>query len=272
MALLDVAHSLQEKYNNHAGGMDPEFGGFVSLALPYANIPDGSQHQPTIDALKDAMDCLTTGDLAVDPVSDEHFFNKNILPRLNEITGELTEWTGSAAETFRDHVQVPFPGICQNMFVTIGALRGAAMASRDLWQAVDHDINEIFNKADESIDALGDPTGGATLSLLLVAAAAVVTVVAAPAGVATTAALVAGGLSTAAEVPPVTADVECACDLYDKTKLAVDSLTQRITDDETRIKNALVAVAGWPKADDPGFDFVNDIDLRRGPGGIGGRR
>lgn len=240
---------------------------------PFSSLPEPGGFDGYLTELGSAMEKLATGS-GEDPISRLPM-NENVdLLEINSIAGELTEWEGDAMESFRDHVQTPFPGVVNNLYNATTVLYGAVEAEKAVWTAARNDLRTIEEKAISSAEKFCT-TGASQASFFITVAGAVVAVALAPVtgggSLAVGVAAVAGAFSITSSAVSTDWDIETPEEAVSAIKNSVELLKGAIEDGEKKIQKALRDLNGLLAAGGRPYELTGDIHLESGPGGLTGR-
>ncbi|RYB93172.1 hypothetical protein EUA93_01650 [Nocardioides oleivorans] len=221
-----------------------------------------------------AMQKLSSGEVSSDPIGNTPVQPNITLLDIASVGGELTEWRGNAAESFRDNIEVPFPGVMKNYYNAVSVLRGALDAEKAIWTAVENDLEDISSKALSAAQALGD-TNGSQAAFALTVVGAVVAVALAPVtagasvGAAVAISAVAGGFAVAGSAASVDWSGDSPDDIAGGIETGLNRLNEELVTQETKVQEALEGITGWLDGGGRGYEFPT-VDLGTGPGGLTG--
>lgn len=230
----------------------PQFAGISSLFAPFSSCPDPAQFPPLIQDLDKAVAQLAWGSNPQDPLSQKPYAANKDLDSMSGASSALEDWTGLAAQEFKEKFIDPFPSIERNHFLLVQVLESTLGAEWAIWVATRHDIDDIAHKTLAALDHMEDCgrntwgqsftvaaclagiaaapfTGGVSLGLNLVGAAAWVMAASPPQSGAT---IEFSGESPAAVVQAMT-------DAISKLKQEIQSQRSRIDKCLTDAQNLL---------------------------------
>lgn len=182
----------------------PQFAGVPDQFAPFAACPDPARFLPMIghpDGTADGTLDRAIASLVWAPDTtnlinpSKHYAANKELDKMAGASSSLEDWTGLAAQEFKEGFIDPFPSIERNQFLLICALKCTLEAEWAIWVAARRDIDDIAHKTLAALDRMGDcgrntwgqsftvaaclagivaapPTGGASLAVSLVGAAA----------------------------------------------------------------------------------------------------
>ncbi|MCD4524565.1 hypothetical protein [Nocardioides sp. cx-173] len=249
---------------------DEAINSIPGLFEPWDDMPEPSEFDPAMDSLRLAMANLSSGEVDSDPISNQPVsVNMNLL-EIDSVAGELTEWEGEAMESFRDHVQTPFPGVTKNLYNAAAVLYGAAEAEKAMWEAANNDLNSIADKAISAADKMCETGSGQASFWITVTASVVGVALAVPTGGASVAA-VAGVFAVAGSGIATDWSVDTPEEAVEKIASALETLQEKLLETETKIQAALNGVNAALTEGGNGYQLLSPVSLFNGPGGIDGR-
>lgn len=246
---------------------------YSTMFEPFYVMPTEARFDYAITNLTRVIQRLSvSGGDSSDPVTDSPIDPNEELTKINSVSDELVEWTGDAAETFRDHVKTPFPAKVGSMFNVACVLKGALEAEAAMWRQIDADVHELLDNAIASVESLDDcdPKSGTTAIGIVLAIASIP--VTGPAGATVLAALAAGNTIVQGGIEQDTGGNE-PMTILPKVKEGVEKIKRDIVDAETLIKDALTGITDWMSGNADKYTFQRGrVGLDNGPGGLGNRR
>lgn len=272
MSIMGKAAGIQEALRNGCGhpSHDEAINSIPGLFEPWDDMPEPSQFDTAMTSLAAAMTNLSSGEVDSDPISNTPVsVNMNLL-EINSVAGELTEWEGEAMESFRDHVQTPFPGVTKNLYNAAAVLYGAAEAEKAMWEAATNDLNEIADKAISAADKMCE-TGSGQASFWITVTASVVGVVLAVPTAGASVAAVAGVFAVVGSGVATDWNIDTPEEAVEKMASALQTLQEKLHETESKIQAALDGVNEALAEGGNGYQLLSPVSLFDGPGGIDGR-
>lgn len=219
-----------------------------SYFAPLAEMPTAAQFETVLNYGLVAVELLATRAATID-AGRRLIPGSSDLTKMELVAALLAEWTGGAADEFRDNFLRRFPAIASGQFALAVMLRDASTAHADIWGNAWADAETI---AQATVDALNQlPHKHDKQELVLTVIGAVAGVLGAPVSgtVAVTWALVAGASATAAlgvpeDPPPGVLGGDNVDEVIDNMRGAITELINRVIREEDRLAEWLVAVVG----------------------------
>lgn len=167
---------------------------------PFSKLPDPGSFDPAIKALNDVLGALSSTASNTNPVDRQSFQVNDFVETLAPLQEDLRDWTGDAADDFRNNFLVHFASVTANNFKLAAALKSALEAEKVLWEAARRDIDEIAEKTITALDDLHEMSA-AEWDIMWAVVGAAIGVISIP---------LTGGLSVAAAVAAGAAGVMSA--------------------------------------------------------------
>ncbi|GAA3266126.1 hypothetical protein Dvina_40640 [Dactylosporangium vinaceum] len=190
MRRVAVAVAMGGRPEGDRALVEREFADLPDAFRPLLDLPDPARYQGKIDRIDSVLSGLSTG-------GDGHRAN----PQLRDLTGALRNWTGPAAERFRDGFLEPWPAYIRNQYTVGLVLRQALEAQREIWVRARQDADQIGEQGLGAMRASGDCTRTEwTITFTVLASVAAVAAVPLTGGLA----LAAGGVAGLAQIAAAT--------------------------------------------------------------------
>jgi hypothetical protein len=223
----------------------PQFAMVSTLFAPFASCPDPAGFPPLIGDLTAALKRLSWGPDAVDPFNGLSYTANRELNKMAGASSSLEDWTGLAAQEFKETFIDPFPSIERNQFLLTHVLKSTLEAEWAIWVAVRRDIDDIAHKTLAALDHMED-CGRNTWGQSFTVAACLASIAAAPFTGGTSLALNLVGAAAwvaAASPPPSGPTIEFSGEspqaVIASMSDAINKLTQDIQSQRDRIDRCL---------------------------------
>jgi hypothetical protein len=182
----------------------PQFAMVSTLFAPFAGCPDPAGFRPLIEVVCEALKRLSWGSDAVDPFNGLSYTASGDLTKMAGVSSSLEDWTGLAAQEFKETFIDPFPSIERNQFLLTHVLKSTLEAEWAIWVAARRDIDDIAHKTLAALDHMED-CGRNTWGQSFTVAACLTSIAAAPftGGISLALNLVGAAAWVAAASPPV---------------------------------------------------------------------
>lgn len=129
---------------------------------PFAELPDPDAFTPAITALDAVLSTLSSSACNTDPFAvakDKKSFSVNkFVETLTPLQEDLTDWTGEAADDFRNNFLTEFASDTANNFKLATALKSALVTEQVLWTAARKNIDDIAEAVLTTLDQLHEMT------------------------------------------------------------------------------------------------------------------
>lgn len=225
---------------------------------PFTGIPDPSSYDTPIEALGNAMEQLSSGEMK-DPINGGNITANPDLTRVGSAGDTLESWTGEAADNFKRNFLDPFPAVVKNQFLLLGVMRGALEADQERWRRARDDIETIAEGTLSGLDNV-ESCGKNELKFTFSVASAVAAVGSIPftggasaAGIAAVGAVGSVGAAAMDGEKVVNKEGGSADQVVQSMKSSIDELTEEIRKSGGKVAKALNGISGEVEADRSAF-------------------
>lgn len=179
----DSPGDIDRKVRQYKGEITPQieamFADVPQLFAPFEACPDPARFDTPISAMERTMAKLSTGQASNDPVNATSYPANAELDKMSGSESYIEDWTGDAAQEFKENFIDPFPSIVHNQYALALVSRHALEAEKSIWIAARRDIDEIAHGANQALDHMND-CGGNSWNIGFAILGAVVAVAAIP--------------------------------------------------------------------------------------------
>lgn len=214
---------------------------------PFSRLPDPSSFDPAIKALNGVLSTLSSTACNTNPVDRESFQVNDFVETLAPLQEDLRDWTGDAADDFRNNFLVHFASVTANDFKVGATLKSALESEKALWENARKNIDDIAEQTLTALDDLGAMSAAEWDVMWAVVAAGIALIsIPLPGGLAIAAAVVGGAAGVmsagagAPDDPPVTRfTAGSSLGVIDQMRQAIRKLTNDICAAEAEIAMAV---------------------------------
>lgn len=135
---------------------ESRFADIPDLFQPYTEIPTPGSFDRLITSMDKAINKLSTGESADDPIKHRSYLANTNLSKVPGISDTIHDWSGEAAREFNENFVSRFIMTATNQFVVARILGSALETEKDLWARAQHDIDQIAHHTLNLLDSMDD--------------------------------------------------------------------------------------------------------------------
>jgi hypothetical protein len=128
------------------------FADIPQLFQPFTELPQPSSFDPMINAMRPAVEKVSTGEVADKPVERGSYAANPNLTKVPGVSDPIDDWSGDAARDFKRGFVDPFPAVLKNQFIVARVAQAALESEKEMWTRARRDIDDIARKTLAALD------------------------------------------------------------------------------------------------------------------------